>query len=50
MTEAVRHSSALALDRLPSDALDIPELDEDPAGRLAAAFLVGSVATRDRPT
>ena len=30
-----------ALARLPSGALGVPELDADPAWRLAAAFLVG---------
>ncbi len=29
------------LDRLPQQALGLPELDADPAWRLAAAFLVG---------
>lgn len=34
-------SSRSALDRLPQTALGVPELDADPAWRLAAAFLVG---------
>jgi hypothetical protein len=33
--------SPAALDRLPRHALGVPELDADPAWRLAAAFLVG---------
>ena len=33
--------SASALDRLPDQALGVPELDAYPAWRLAAAFLVG---------
>ena len=41
MSEVVHLSLASALDRLPHQALGIPELDEDPAWRLAAAFLVG---------
>jgi integrase/recombinase XerD len=31
----------VALDRLPNGTLGVPELDSDPAWRLAAAFLVG---------
>ncbi len=41
MTEVVSHSPAAALDRLPAGVLGIPELDGDPAWRLAGAFLVG---------
>ncbi len=33
--------SSAALDRLPRHALGIPELDANPAWRLAAAFLMG---------
>jgi len=33
--------TASALDRLPDGVLGVPELDSDPAWRLAAAFLVG---------
>jgi integrase/recombinase XerD len=32
---------SVGLDRLPDGALGVPELDSDPAWRLAAAFLVG---------
>lgn len=39
MAEVASTSSALA--RLPRQALGVPELDADPAWRLAAAFLVG---------
>src|SRR5664280_1923610 len=42
MTEITRPPDAsAALDRLPSGALGVPELESDPAWRLAAAFLVG---------
>jgi len=40
VTDVVHHSPS-ALDRLPVGALGVPELDGDPAWRLAAAFLVG---------
>ena len=39
-----------ALDRLPHQTLDVPDLDADPAWRLAAAFLVGFRASARRPT
>ena len=40
-----------SLDRLPTNALGIPELDVDPAWRLAAAFLwSASAATPAGPT
>ncbi len=41
VTEVIRHSPAAALDRLPFGALGVPELDADPAWRVAAAYLVG---------
>jgi integrase/recombinase XerD len=41
MTELVPPPHPGALDRLPHQALGVPELDKDPAWRLAAAFLVG---------
>ncbi len=45
MSEVVHHSPA-ALERLPSGALGVPELDSAPAWRLAAAFLVARRSER----
>ena len=41
MTELVPPPHRRPLDRLPRQILGIPEIDNDPAWRLAAAFLVG---------
>lgn len=41
MSDVVPRSPVNPLDRLPQAALGVPELDADPAWRLAAAFLVG---------
>jgi len=41
VTEVAHHSPVSGLDRLPEGVLGVPELDADPAWRLAAAYLVG---------
>ncbi len=41
MSGPLARPSVAALERLPKQALGVPELDADPAWRLAAAFLVG---------